>query len=89
MGSKLSYEHLEVGDGSEAQAAVNLLLREIAKPSELEQIVQNLLTYCRQDTLAMVEPVANKRLCLHKKNLYDKMEKSKYEATNGNNKNRS
>jgi predicted RecB family nuclease len=57
LGAKLSYENLEVGDGSEAQAAVNLLLREIAKPHERQQIVENLLTYCRQDTLAMVELV--------------------------------
>lgn len=57
LGSKLSYENLEIGDGSEAQAAVNLLLREIAKPNEREKIIKNLLTYCRQDTLAMVELV--------------------------------
>lgn len=57
LGKALSYEGLEVGSGSEAQAAVNLLLRDKVKPQEREPIINSLLKYCQQDTLAMVELV--------------------------------
>jgi hypothetical protein len=57
LGSKLSYEHLEVGDGSTAQAWAEQILRGKIKGAELKKVVDHLLAYCQQDTMAMVELV--------------------------------
>lgn len=57
LGSKLSYEGLEIADGSSAQAWAEQILRGKIKGVDLDKVVENLLKYCRQDTLAMVELV--------------------------------
>jgi hypothetical protein len=57
LGQKLSYEHLNVGDGSTAQAWAEQILKGKVKGAELEKIANDLLEYCRQDTMAMVELV--------------------------------
>jgi CRISPR/Cas system-associated exonuclease Cas4 (RecB family) len=57
IGKKLSYEDLEIGDGSSAQAAAEMILRGRISGGDLEKAVDNLLKYCRQDTMAMVEIV--------------------------------
>lgn len=69
LGSALSYSELDVGSGLDAQVYANLLLQGLAEgtddlgvsedgtPITKERMIQSLLTYCRQDTLAMVELV--------------------------------
>lgn len=57
IGDRLSYGDLEVGDGSTAQAHADLILRGQITGKEKEKTIQNLLAYCRQDTMAMVELV--------------------------------
>lgn len=57
IGNKFSYEGLIIGDGGAAQSAAELVLSGQAKGKEKDQIVEDLLKYCRQDTLAMVEIV--------------------------------
>jgi hypothetical protein len=51
---KLSYEALEVQDGTEAQAAWNRMLASKSLPQR-KRLEAALRTYCRQDSLAMVE----------------------------------
>ncbi len=57
VGASLNYEHLDVGDGSTAQAFANQILRGNLKDADMAPIIESLLTYCRQDTIAMVEIV--------------------------------
>jgi CRISPR/Cas system-associated exonuclease Cas4 (RecB family) len=57
LGQKLSYKHLAVGDGSTAQAWAEQILKGKIKGKDLEKIADDLLKYCRQDTMAMVELV--------------------------------
>ncbi len=57
LGEKLSYEHLEVGDGSTAQAWAEQILKGKIKSPDMKKTVDNMLEYCRQDTMAMVELV--------------------------------
>ncbi len=57
LGSKLSYENLEIGGGSVAQVFADQILRGNITGAEKEKISQQLYDYCRQDTLAMVELV--------------------------------
>jgi predicted RecB family nuclease len=57
LGSKLSYEGLEIADGSSAQAWAEQILRGKIKGAELKKTIVHLLKYCQQDTLAMVELV--------------------------------
>ena len=57
IGSKLSYEHLDVGDGSTAQAWAEQILKGRLKGKEAEKVISSLLEYCQQDTMAMVELV--------------------------------
>jgi len=57
LGSKLSYDHLEVGDGSTAQALADTILRGKIETKDQEKAIRDLLEYCRQDTMAMVELV--------------------------------
>ncbi len=57
LGSKLSYEHLEICDGSSAQAWAEQILRGKLKGAQLKKVVGHLLEYCQQDTMAMVELV--------------------------------
>ncbi len=57
IGETLNYDDLEIGDGSTAQAHADLILRGLISGKTKETTIENLLTYCRQDTLAMVELV--------------------------------
>ncbi|MFQ6614604.1 MAG: DUF2779 domain-containing protein [Fidelibacterota bacterium] len=50
----MNYESLEVSNGTEAQVAWNEMIR-LQPGLEKERLVRDLLTYCGQDTLAMVE----------------------------------
>jgi hypothetical protein len=53
--NKLSYENLDIGDGSMAQGLANKMLKGLVTVEDKEKIIEDLLIYCRQDTLAMVE----------------------------------
>lgn len=57
IGAKLNYDNLEIGDGSTAQAWAEQILRGKIKKPQLDSLVENLLIYCRQDTMAMVDLV--------------------------------
>lgn len=50
----MSYDHLEVGNGQAAGVAFNQMLR-AGDAEERQRLRAALLTYCAQDTLAMVE----------------------------------
>jgi len=51
----LSYENMEIADGSEAGLAYEKLIQEKLEPKEREALRKALLEYCRQDTMAMVK----------------------------------
>lgn len=57
IGDHLNYDNLEIGNGSDAQSAANQILQGKIKGKDLDKIVESLLIYCRQDTMAMVELV--------------------------------
>lgn len=57
IGDSLSYHEMEIGDGGTAQAYADLILRGKILGKEKDAAVENLLEYCRQDTMAMVELV--------------------------------
>jgi len=58
IGKHLKYDELEVSDGTEAGAIIDLLMtNKISDKVERQKQTQALLEYCRQDTLAMVELV--------------------------------
>jgi len=50
----MSYENMEVADGTAAGLAYERMLGEELEPNEREKVRQALLDYCRQDSLAMV-----------------------------------
>lgn len=52
---ELSYKELEIGEGTKAMLAWYEMVHENLTAEEKEQIRQNLLTYCKLDTWAMVE----------------------------------
>jgi len=52
---ELSYEGLKIADGGAAMNAYHEMCASINNPETLEQIRQNLLDYCKLDTLAMVQ----------------------------------
>lgn len=51
---KLSYEDLEIADGGMAMDAYHRMCEAKDNPEELAKIRENLLAYCKLDTLAMV-----------------------------------
>jgi hypothetical protein len=51
----MSYEGLEIRNGDEAMAAFACLAQGKYGDSEIETIKNNLLEYCKQDTIAMVK----------------------------------
>jgi len=51
----MSYEGLEIGDGYTAMSVFALLALGKYGADEAETLKRNLLDYCKQDTLAMVE----------------------------------
>ncbi len=51
----MSYEDLSIGDGSAAMTAFRRMVDSTTGEGEKETIAADLVTYCRQDTLAMVE----------------------------------
>jgi len=51
----MSYEALKIADGGTAMAAFANLAKGKYKQEETKTIKQNLLHYCKQDTLAMVK----------------------------------
>ncbi len=57
IGDHLSYDSLTIGNGTEAQSIANQILQGKIKGKELEQTIEALLIYCRQDTMSMVELV--------------------------------
>ncbi len=54
LASDLSYEELDISDGTMAMQAYHKMCT-IDDPEELSEVRQNLLNYCRLDTLAMVK----------------------------------
>lgn len=54
LGDQASYHHLEVGDGIEAMLSYQEMLDLNSNNSKKEKIQKNLLNYCKQDTLLMV-----------------------------------
>ncbi len=52
---ELSYKELEIGEGTKAMLAWHEMVYGAITAEEKEQIKQNLLTYCKLDTWAMVE----------------------------------
>jgi len=50
----MSYENLDVRDGTEAQVAWNEMIR-LPEGAEKNRLINELKKYCSQDTLAMVE----------------------------------
>jgi len=57
IGEHLSYDDLEIGNGSDAQSVANQIMIGNIKGKELDAAIESLLIYCRQDTMAMVELV--------------------------------
>jgi len=51
---ELSYETLDIGDGGSASVAYETLMEE-TDMIKIAEIRNNLLDYCKMDTLAMVE----------------------------------
>jgi predicted RecB family nuclease len=52
----MSYEDMEIADGESAMAAfAYMALGKIKEAGEIASLKRNLLTYCKQDTLAMVK----------------------------------
>ena len=58
----MTYEGMEVADGTEAGVAWESLVRGTADQGERDKIRKALLDYCGQDTLAMVRLLENLRL---------------------------
>lgn len=54
LGEGASYHHLEVGDGIEAMLSYQEMLNLSAHDLKKEKIRENLLEYCRKDTVLMV-----------------------------------
>ena len=54
MLTDISYDNLEVGNGGDAMKLLYEIQQGKITGAELEQSVINLLTYCEQDTRAMV-----------------------------------
>jgi hypothetical protein len=55
IGSELSYDNLDVGDGQQAQLAFDEMISPQTAPKRREEIKTAMLKYCQQDTLAMVK----------------------------------
>lgn len=51
----MSYEGMEIGNGSDAMDAYRQMCELTDKPNELAKLRNDLLEYCKQDTLAMVK----------------------------------
>jgi hypothetical protein len=51
---EMSYEGLKIGNGDEAMVTFALLAQGKYSDSEIKSVKNNLLEYCKQDTLAMV-----------------------------------
>jgi hypothetical protein len=58
----MTYEGMEVADGTDAGLAWESLVRGGLDQSERDRIKRALLDYCGQDTLAMVRLLENLRL---------------------------
>lgn len=54
LGRQASYQHLEVRDGIEAMIAYQKMLNLNPSDPSIEKIRNDLLEYCKQDTLLMV-----------------------------------
>lgn len=52
---EMSYHDLEIGDGDSASAAFAYLALGRYTDEEEKEVKKNLLTYCAQDTMAMVK----------------------------------
>jgi len=52
---EMSYDNLEIAEGDSASAAFAYLALGRYGPEEAERVKKNLLTYCAQDTMAMVK----------------------------------
>lgn len=52
--TEISYDNLEVGNGGDAMNVLYQIQQEKLHWPELEKAIENLLTYCKQDTRAMV-----------------------------------
>jgi hypothetical protein len=57
IGEKLNYNNLTIDNGLAALAGAELILNDKIQGYDKELLIKNLLTYCQQDTLAMVELV--------------------------------
>jgi predicted DNA-binding protein YlxM (UPF0122 family) len=54
LGDQASYHHLEVGDGIDAMLSYQEMLNLSAHNLKKEKIFEDLLEYCKQDTILMV-----------------------------------
>lgn len=57
LGNKYSYDEMDVGDGKDAGAMADQILRGFVKGDDFKKIKADLLKYCRQDTMAVAELV--------------------------------
>ena len=55
IGPERDYDNLEISDGMAARAMAESIMRGKVKGAEAEAVKADLLDYCRQDTIAMVE----------------------------------
>lgn len=55
LGSRASYEQLEVDNGTAAQRAFEKIINPQTTPEQREKLIKACLAYCGQDTLVMVE----------------------------------
>lgn len=57
IGNKYSYDDLVIGDGGTASESYKVLISGNLKAKEKSELRKNMLIYCNQDTMAMVELV--------------------------------
>jgi hypothetical protein len=57
IGDKLNYKNLAISDGFAALAGAELILNDKIQGEKKQALIDDLLAYCQQDTLAMVEIV--------------------------------
>ena len=54
LAPSFSYDNLEINNGSLASSSY-VFLKTLKEPEEVKKIKENLLAYCKMDTLAMVK----------------------------------
>ena len=72
MAPELSYDNMEIGNGSDAVAQFAMLTRGKYDEHKVKKVRQNLLEYCKLDTMAMMR-------------IYEELEKNQHKSQRGNN----